>query len=246
MTNVEEQKGRSVTPQAAQTSKVQVKDGTEMTVHVARPAGPGPHPAMLVFQEAFGVNAHIRDVAGRFADLGFVAAAPEIFHRTGPGFEGSYTDFESVRPHTSALTTASLQADVRAAHDLLTGDPTVRRDRIACIGFCLGGRVSFIAAATVPLRAAVSFYGNMGPDVLALAGDVNAPFMMFWGGLDKHIQAEQRRSVADALERAGKTFSYVEFSKADHGFFNDARNVYEPNAAGQAWALVKEFLRQNV
>jgi carboxymethylenebutenolidase len=227
-----------------QAAQVRVGDGTEMVVHVARPAGRGPHPGILVFQEAFGVNGHIRDVTGRFAALGFVAAAPELFHRTAPGFEGSYADFESVRPHTSALTTDNLKADVRAAHELLATDSGVKRDRIACIGFCLGGRVSFVAAATVPLCASISFYGAMSQDVLALAPDVGAPFMMFWGGLDKHIKAEQRRAVADALDAAGKEFTYVEFAKADHGFFNDARTVYEPEAAGQAWALVKEFLRQ--
>src|SRR5512135_3457846 len=76
-----------------------IADGTVMRAFVARPVGAGPHPGIMVFQEAFGVNAHIRDVAGRFAAEGYVAIAQELFHRTAQGFEGNYADFESVRPH---------------------------------------------------------------------------------------------------------------------------------------------------
>jgi carboxymethylenebutenolidase len=225
---------------------VRVDDGSEMDVHVARPAESGRHPGMLVFQEAFGVNAHIRDVAQRFAALGFVAAAPELFHRTARGFEGTYGDFESVRPHVGALKTEGLIADLRAVHALLARDASVIADKIACIGFCMGGRVSFMAAATVPLRAAISFYGNVPAELLSMVPDVGAPLLMFWGGLDRHIPPEAHRPVADALRAADKTFTDVEISNADHGFFCDARPAYNAGAAGQAWALVQEFLRQRV
>ena len=225
---------------------VRIDDGSEMDVHIARPAGAGRHPGMLVFQEAFGVNAHIRDVARRFAALGYVAAAPELFHRTAPGFESGYGDFEAVRPHVGALTFEGTIADIRAAHALLAGDASVIADKTACIGFCMGGRVSFMAAATVPLRAAISFYGNVPAELLRMAADVGAPLLMFWGGLDRHIPPEQHRPVADALRAADKTFTDVEFSNADHGFFCDVRPAYNAQAAGQAWALVQEFLRKQI
>ncbi|MGC1493861.1 MAG: dienelactone hydrolase family protein, partial [Candidatus Acidiferrum sp.] len=78
--------------------QLSVNDGTTMRAWTAWPKEEGPHPGLLVFQEAFGVNAHIRDVAGRFAREGFVTVAPELFHRTGPGFEGRYDDFPGVMP----------------------------------------------------------------------------------------------------------------------------------------------------
>lgn len=76
-----------------------VADGTTMRAYVARPQDARPRSGLLVFQEAFGVNAHIRDVTERFAREGYHALAPELFHRTAPGFEGSYTNFEAVMPH---------------------------------------------------------------------------------------------------------------------------------------------------
>ena len=97
-------------------------DGTTLRAWTARPDGPRPSRGLLVFQEAFGVNAHIRDVAERFAGSGYVAISPELFHRTGPGFEGRYDDFPSATPHLRALTEQGLETDVRAAFDWLTGE----------------------------------------------------------------------------------------------------------------------------
>src|SRR5580700_8634756 len=87
-------------------------DGTALRAYVARPAGK-PRAGLLVFQEAFGVNAHIRDVTERFAHEGYLAISPELFHRTAPGFEGTYTNFAEVMPHLGALTDAALTADIQ-------------------------------------------------------------------------------------------------------------------------------------
>ena len=93
---------------------VNVSDGTEMRAYVARPSTPGKYPGILVFQEAFGVNAHIRDVADRFAREGYVAVAPELFHRTGTGVEGDYKDFAGMQKHFAAIKEDLVDADVRA------------------------------------------------------------------------------------------------------------------------------------
>ncbi|HKN15410.1 MAG TPA: dienelactone hydrolase family protein [Candidatus Sulfotelmatobacter sp.] len=222
-----------------------VTDGTRMAAYVARPNDSGAHPGLLVFQEAFGVNHHIRDVTERFATQGYVAIAPELFHRTAPpGFEVSYTDFPSVMPHMQAVTTETAEADVRAAYDWMRSHGAVEADEISCVGFCMGGRVSFIANSTVPLRAAVSFYGGgIAPGLLGRAAKLQAPSLFLWGGLDKHITPEQRRAVTEALSAEKKIYVNAEFSRADHGFFCDERAAYEPNSARQAWALTLEFLR---
>jgi carboxymethylenebutenolidase len=199
-------------------------------------------------RKPFGVNAHIRDVAQRIAREGYVAIAPELFHRSAaPGFEVRYDDFPSAMPHMKALTEQGLADDVRASYEWLRDSSHVTPDCIGSIGFCLGGRISFLANATVALRAAISFYGgSIAPALLPLAAKLHGPMLFFWGGLDKHIPQDQIRAVIDAVKAAGKPYINVEISDADHGFFCDARPSYNPVAAKEAWSLVTSFLEAHV
>jgi carboxymethylenebutenolidase len=225
--------------------ELSVADGTRMNAYVARPEpGTSNGAAILVFQEAFGVNRHIRSVAERFAGLGYIAVAPELFHRTAPkGFSAPYGDFEVLRPHMSALTEEHLAADAAAAYAWAASQKEIGPDRVACVGFCMGGRVSFIANSSVPLRAGISFYGGgIAPNLLSCANRDSGPMLMFWGGKDQHIGPDQYRAVADALNAAGAAHEQVIFSQADHGFFCDERASYDAGAARQAWALLTEFL----
>ena len=225
--------------------EVAVADGTRMAAYVARPQKVGPHPGLLLFQEAFGVNHHIRGVSDRFAAEGYVEIAPELYHRTAPpGFEGSYSDFPAVMPHARAVTTETAEADIQSAYDGLRANDKVKASEISSVGFCMGGRVSFIANSSVRLRAAVSFYGGgIAPGLLDRASKLQAPSLFIWGGLDKHITPEHRRTVTEALSTQKKIYVNAEFSRADHGFFCDERAAYEPHSARQAWALTLEFLR---
>ncbi len=218
-------------------------DGSEMGVYIARPESERA-PGLIVFQEAFGVNDHIKDVTRRFADQGYVAAAPELFHRTAPlGFTGSYADFPSIAPHFQAITTDGIANDARAVYDWLVNDSQVDSTNIGSIGFCVGGRCSYIANATLPLQAAISFYGGgIAPDLLDLARDESGPILFFWGGLDQRIGPEHRNAVADAMTKAGKPYIHVEISDAQHAFFCDARPAYNPISAKHAWALTLSFL----
>jgi carboxymethylenebutenolidase len=228
--------------------ELKVNDGTTMRAWVARPKEEGAHPGLLVFQEAFGVNAHIRDIAGRFAREGFVAVAPELFHRTGAGFDGRYDDFSSAMPHMKALNDASMAADHRAAYDWLSGAIGPQLP-ISAIGYCMGGRAAFLAAITLPLAAAISYYGGgiapnaSNPGLLGRVSGIQSRLLFFWGGRDKHIPPEQVRAVTDALRAAGRNFVNVEISNADHAFFCDARASYSPAAALLAWPLTLAFLR---
>ena len=225
-----------------------VADGTSMRAYVARPGGQAPHRGLLVFQEAFGVNAHIRDVTERFAREGYLSIAPELFHRTGPGFEGRYDDFPSTMTHLKPLRDPSLEADQRAAFDWLRANGGEANFPVAAVGYCMGGRVAFLAALTLAVECAVSYYGGgiapnpVNPGLLGRVQELRAPILLFWGGQDQHITADQSRAVVDALRTAGKTFVNVEFSDAGHGFFCDARASYHPRAARQAWPLTLAFL----
>lgn len=235
--------------QAIQTQQITlpVSDGTTMPAYVARPAQAGSHPGMLVFQEAFGVNAHIRDVTERFARAGYAAIAPALFHRTDPQLEGSYTDFESIMPHMQALTDAGQSADVQAAYDWLTSAAGGQATGVGSIGYCMGGRTSFLADTLLPLQASASYYGGgiapggRFPDLVGRVPDLHAPLLLVWGGKDSHIGPDQTRAVEDALRAAGKAYASITFSEADHGFFCDARASYNPEAARQAWPLTLAF-----
>jgi carboxymethylenebutenolidase len=175
---------------------LKVEDGTQMSTYVARAKDAKRLPGIIVLQEAFGVNSHIRDVTGRLAGEGYVAIAPELFHRTAPGFQGDYNNFQAVMPHMRAVTPKTAEADLRTAHSWLQAAPFVDSDTIYSVGFCMGGRVSFLANAALPLRAAASFYGGgIAPDLLDRAAALHGPMLLIWGGLDKHISPEQRGAV---------------------------------------------------
>lgn len=216
-----------------------------MRAYVARPTAGGARPGLIVFQEAYGVNGHIRNVTDRFAAQGYVAIAPELYHRTAPpGFEGDYKNFPSVKPHFEAMTNDGAEADIRATYDWLRSNSQVEPAKISCVGFCMGGKMSFLANAVVPIRAAVSFYGGrIAETLLDRTPNLHGPSLLIWGGLDKHITADKRTAVIDALDAHQKTYVNVVFSNAEHAFFCDERPAYEPNAARQSWALTLEFLR---
>jgi carboxymethylenebutenolidase len=222
-----------------------VSDGTSMRAYVAHPDRE-PQATLLVFQEAFGVNTHIRDVTERFAREGYLSISPELFHRTAPGLEAGYTNFPEVMPHLQALTDAGLAADIQAAYQWLK-EGEARDLPVGATGYCMGGRTSILAALTVPLQGAISYYGGgiapsgFFPSLLDRLKDLNTPTLYFWGGLDAHIGPDAVQAVTTTLDAAKKDYVNVVFSTADHGFFCDARASYNAIAARQAWSLTHEF-----
>ena len=227
---------------------LKVDDGTEMEAYTAIPADAMGRnaPGLILLQEAFGVNHHIRDVADRFAAQGFVVIAHELFHRSAPPyFEGSYSDFPSIMPHMNALTIEGNEADLKAAYHWLKHHELVNPANIFSIGYCMGGRVSFLANATLPLSAAVSYYGGNIKSVADKALHISGRHLFFWGGLDKHIGQDQIDTVIDAMDKAGKEYINVKISYADHAFACDERPSYNEKATKEAWALTMAFFANN-
>jgi carboxymethylenebutenolidase len=225
---------------------VAVDDGTTMTVHIAPPADvhDTPGPGLLLLQDAYGYNSYLQRVAERFAGLGLTVAVPELYHRTGNGVGLEYNDpahpLETNRPHMRAMTSAGMVLDVQAAYACLASMNGVAPERIAALGFCHGGRLAFLANGHLPLRAAVSFYGNgITGDLLDRARTQSGRILMFWGGSDPRIPPDEYGAVATALTAAGKDHDQVFFSDADHGFFSPAAPA--PIPARVAWAMVVEF-----
>jgi carboxymethylenebutenolidase len=224
-----------------------VADGTQAHAYVAQPQHKQAAPGIILFQEAFGVNHHIRSVADRLAAAGYVVVAPELFHRTAePGAEFSYDDFPSVMSHYSAVTPETMQQDAQAAYDWLQAQPNVQKDKIGAIGFCLGGQVAFVANAALPLQAAVSYYGGGLHTRTALAKDLHAPHLFYWGGLDQHISKDNITTITDAVEASGKPYISTVISYADHGFHCDERLSYNKEAATEAWAFTLAFFQEKL
>jgi carboxymethylenebutenolidase len=224
-----------------------VADGSTMGAFVARPRSHGKYPGILVFQEAFGVTAHIRDIAERFARIGLVAIAPELFHRAAPGVEIKYDDLPIAMQYARGSTTDQLILDIKSTYEWLANDLSVHTDRIASVGFCMGGRISFLACAKVPLQAAISFYGGgIAPSLLPHVAELHAPILFFWGGRDKHIGQDQIRAIVGECKHLGKPYVNVEFSEADHAFFRDVGASYHAEAASLAWGLTESFLQLHV
>jgi carboxymethylenebutenolidase len=223
-----------------------VSDGTEIDLYAAFPEGEGNHPAIIVIQEAFGVNHHIRNVCERFCKEGYAVVSPDLFHRTARRFEGSYNDFSAVAPHYQALTKESLTADLNASFDWLTQQEGVIKDKVGSVGYCLGGRVSFLANAVLPLSASVSYYGGSVDQLADEAPNLHADHLFFWGGLDQHIPPDKIDIIINAVKEAGKNYTNVVISYADHGFSCDARPSYNPRAAKEAWAHTLAFFENRL
>jgi len=216
-----------------------------MNVYVARPAGPVGRAA-IVLQEAFGVNTHIQEVTRRFADHGFLALAPDLFHRTGVA-ELPYERHAEAVGLIGGIDAAQITSDVWACLDQLAADGfTVARTAVT--GFCFGGRAAFTAATAVPgLGAAVVFYGPgivAGPHaVLGKGADITAPLLLHVGADDPTIPAAQVTMIATTLTEAGVRFTQHIYPGAGHAFACDARpHMFRAQQATQAWERTWDFL----
>ena len=216
---------------------------TPLSVHEPSAA---PKGAVIVIQEAFGVNDHIEDVCRRFAGEGWLAVAPHLFHRSGDPKLG-YTDFSQVMPHMQALTRDGVLADVDAAlaEVAARGIPA---SAIGIVGFCMGGTVALIIDTERDLGAAVTFYGGgvregrFGfPALIDAAPHLRAPWLGLFGDKDKGIPVEQVEDLRRAAARSGQTTEVVRYPDADHGFHCDQRESYHAESSRDAWARTLEF-----
>jgi carboxymethylenebutenolidase len=223
-----------------------VADGSVMRAFAAAPEGPGPVPGLIVLQEIFGVDPHIQDLCRRFAAEGFLAVAPELFHRTAPGFTGSYDDYTPGRAHAARISPASLGMDIQALLAWFTAEPRSAGRKVGSIGYCLGGRMSFLAATSAPLDCAISFYGRDIPSHFDRLDRLDCPYLTVWGGADSIIPAEQPGQVAAVLGEAGKRHISMALAGAGHGFFCDRRASYNPGAALIAWPATLAFLHEHL
>ena len=226
--------------------ELRVQDGTSMRAFAATPAGDGAVPGVIVLHEIFGVDPHIQDLCRRFAEAGLLAVAPELFHRTAPGFIGSYQDYGPGRAHAASITPALLAMDVQALLAWFGSQPRSAGSKVGSVGYCMGGRMSFLAATSAPLGCGISFYGRDIPNHFDRLDRLECPFLTVWGGADTIVPADQPGQVFEALRLAGRSHLGLTFHGADHGFFCDRRASYHPGAALIAWPATLAFLQDHL
>jgi len=219
---------------------VNIKSGdTTMNLYDAEPNGPA-RGAIIVLQEAFGVNDHIQDICRRFAAEGYRTVAPHLFHRTGdPVLD--YEDLQSVVGQIMKLRADGINADVDASLEYL-GDAGFNVGQVGIIGFCMGGSISFSSATRHQFGASVSFYGGgisegrFGiPPLVELAPNLKCPWIGFFGDQDESIRVDHVEALRAAVAKAPVPTEIVRYPDADHGFHCDARDSYHEPSSKDAW-----------
>ena len=205
-------------------------------------------PVVVVLQEIFGVNSHIRDVTERVARLGYVAIAPALYQRQIQGFECGYDDagFAQGREFKGKTRADELLRDIQAAMEFGRSLPAAKDGKCGCIGFCFGGHVAYLAATLPEIAATAVFYGagimtwypgGAGATVDRTA-EIKGRLWGFFGTEDPLIPLDQVDGMEAALTANGVDFRVFRYP-ATHGFFCDQRDSFDGVAAADAWARVR-------
>ena len=207
-----------------------VEGGKTATGFEARPAGAGSYPGIIVVQEWWGLNNHMKDVTQRLAAEGFVALAPDLYGGK------MAADLSLASAWMTALDREGAIRILLGALRFLQEKEPIYAEHIGVIGFCMGGSYALLLACRAPsLKAAVPFYGDV-PDPIDQVKNIRCPVLFIAGGRDRWINAEKVRKLQEAFREYGVHGEVRVYPEADHAFFNDTRpEVYNAAAAQDAW-----------
>ncbi|MGF1523172.1 MAG: dienelactone hydrolase family protein [Leptolyngbyaceae cyanobacterium] len=232
----------------ATTVEIQSQD-VRVPAYLAYPSSQGQYPVVVVIQEIFGVNAHIRDVTNRIAAEGYIAIAPHIYHRQVQGFEVGYSaaDVEVGRQYKAGTQAAELLSDVSGAIQYVRSHFENSLAAVGCIGFCFGGHVAYLAATLPDIAAVASFYGagitsftpGGGPPTLTQTPNIPGTVYAFLGEKDALIPLSDVDAIEAALQRASGDHRVFRYADVGHGFFCDQRDSYDESATQDAWKHVQ-------
>ena len=217
----------------------------DMTLHVSIPDGTGPFPGVVVAQHAGGVDTFIRTMTDRLAEVGYVAAAPDLYHRLGPD------DPRGPRE----LIDVEMIADVQATVAFLQSQSVVDKESLGITGFCMGGRVAYLMAAAVPqFKAAEAYYG--GNTMVALGeggvspfertGEIGCPLLFHFGKEDANPSPEDMQKLEDELTRYDKVYEFYTYPNAGHAFMDFTGERYREGAAAAAWPRTLDFFARHL
>lgn len=231
-------------------------DGASMPAYLSRPAkGSGRHPAIIVLQEIFGVNAEVKRITDLVASVGYVGLAINYYHRTHPQLNEPYTEEGLQRGFATAarVNRASLRTDISSAMRWLNEQDFVEPNKIATWGFCFGGSVAFLSATLPELCGAACFYGasiaspmpSGEPEALADVKEIRCPLLLAFGGRDDYITPEHTERIERALRQAGKEVQLQVYPTAGHAFFRESSEAMaDSRVVSDSWELVQAFFKR--
>ncbi len=225
--------------------------GRPMRAALALPSADGPRPAVIVIHEIFGLNGDIRRIAGRFADLGYVALAPDLYDTGGPRVLCVLRTMLALRRHEGPAF-----ADLEAARTFLAARPEVDATRTGVVGFCMGGGFALLYALRAPLKVAGNFYGDV-PSTAEELGGV-CPVLGGYGGRDRMFAAQGRRLEAH-LTTLGVPHDVKIYPDAGHSYMSPHTGAlatlaawgplaaaFDPAAEADSWARIETFFRAHL
>ena len=223
------------------TSSVQFPAGAGQAMGflaVSQDGGERRQPGLVVLQEFWGLNNHIKDVTRRVAAEGFVALAPDMYDGKAT------TDPTEARQLLMSMDQAAALQKMNGAVEFLKALPQVDKERIGVLGFCMGGFLALnLACHNKDIRVATPFYGRIPPD--AVLENMTAPVLYFFGEQDHHLPSADVDRLEQFINRTGRAGGVVRYPQADHAFFNDTRKeVYREADARDAWSKAMAFLRK--
>ncbi len=209
--------------------------GGELPGYRAMPDKGGPFPVVLVVQEIFGVHEHIRDICRRFAKLGYLAVAPELYARQGD--VSKLAEIKDIIPIVSKVPDAQVMSDLDAAAAWAQKSGKGNTAKLGITGFCWGGRIVWLYAAHNPsLKAGVAWYD--------LVAELKAPVLGLYGGDDQGIPLDTVERMRQALKAANNPSEIVVYPNTPHGFHADYRPSYRPEQAKDGWKRLQDWFKK--
>ncbi|MBW4689920.1 MAG: dienelactone hydrolase family protein [Komarekiella atlantica HA4396-MV6] len=230
--------------------KIPVKDG-EIPAYRAMPAKGRDFPIVLVIQEIFGVHEHIQDICRRFAKLGYVAIAPELFVRQGDVLKLSSID--EIRQVVAKVPDAQVLSDIDSTVGWGVKSAKGNADKLGITGFCWGGRITWLYAAHNPkVKAGVAWYGRLVGDQTELtpkhpvdiASTLKVPILGLYGGKDTGIPLDTVQQMRDRLKSSSSKSEIIVYPDAPHAFFADYRPSYRETEAKDGWQRLQAWFKQ--
>ena len=236
--------------------KIPVKDG-EIPAYRAMPDQGRDFPVVLVVQEIFGVHEHIKDICRRFAKLGHMAIAPELFARQGD--VSKLTDFrEIISKVVAKVPDAQVMSDLDAAVAYATKSGQGNTKKLGITGFCWGGRIVWLYAAHNPqqLKAGVAWYGRLVPNEssprsslqptypIDVAATLKVPVLGLYGGEDQGIPLDTVEQMRAELKKSKTPSEIIVYPKTPHGFHADYRASYRQEQAQDGWKRLQEWFKK--
>ena len=216
-------------------------NGQEAEGYLAKPAS-GSGPGVVVIQEWWGLVPHIKDVCDRFANEGFIALAPDLYHGE------TTSEPDEAGKLMMAMNVEQAAKDMSGAVDYLVGLDAAAGDTVGCVGYCMGGGLSlWLASLRTQVGACVVYYGVLPPGAAPDYAKLNAPVLGHFAENDQFANPAAARDMESKIKAAGQQAEFHIYPGTDHAFFNDTRpEIYDAEAAKLSWERTLAFFRQEL